>query len=116
MAQRRKLSSKVATIDLTNEEPFALLGNDILKEIAKNLGPSDLARLGIADRRLRDVSSIQMAEILADPKLVKRLPLFRARFLSAKRLRNGRHQGLATASGALCGPPLGQLTTCNRQS
>ena len=30
--------------------------------------------------------------------------------------RNGRHQGLATASGALCGPPLGQLTTCNRQS
>ena len=46
---------------------------------------------------------------------IKRLPLFRARFLSAKRLRNGRHQGLATTSDALCGPPLGQLTTCNHQ-
>jgi hypothetical protein len=81
MAQRRKLSSKVPTIDLTNEEPFALLGNDIIKEIAKNLGPFDLARLGIADRRLRDVSSIQMAEILADPKLIKLAQKYKARLL-----------------------------------
>eukprot|EP01046_Picozoa_sp_COSAG06_P034560 COSAG06_NODE_3631_length_5096_cov_5.007004_2_plen_135_part_00 len=47
---------------------------------------------------------------------IKRLPLFRARFLNAKRLRNGRQRGLATTSGALCAPPLGQLTTCNHQS
>ena len=48
--------------------------------------------------------------------IIERLPLFRARFLGTKRPRNGQQWGLATASGALCAPPLGQLTACNRQS
>ena len=77
----KKKQRRVPTIDLTNDEPLALLGNDILKEIAKNLGPSDLARLGLTDRRLRDISSVQMAEILSDPRLTKLGQRYKARLL-----------------------------------
>ena len=79
MAQRRRVD--VPTIDLTNAEPFALLDNEILKNIAKELGPTDLARLGIADKRLRDISSIQMAEIMADPRLIKLAQRYKSRLM-----------------------------------
>ena len=42
--------------------------------------------------------------------------VFRAQFLITKRLRNGQQRRLATASGAVCAPPLGQRTACNHQS
>ena len=73
--------SKLPMVDLTDDEPLSLLTNDILKEITKNLGPTDLARLGLADRRLRGISSIQMAEILADPRLHKLAQKYRSRLL-----------------------------------
>ena len=68
-------------VDLTDAEPLSLLSDDILRDVVKNLGPSDLARLGIADRRMRGISSIQLAEILADPKLSKLAARYKSRLL-----------------------------------
>ena len=68
-------------IDLSGAEPLTLLTNDIVRDISKYLRPADLARLGMVDRRLRDISTQQIAEILADPRLTKLAQTYRSRLM-----------------------------------
>jgi len=62
-------------------EPLTLLTNDIVKDITKNLRPADLARLGMVDTRLRDISTVQMAEILASPTLTNVAQRWRSKLM-----------------------------------
>ena len=71
--------SKRQIVDLTDAEPMALLTNDILREVTKSLRPGDLARLGMVDTRMRDISTVQLAEILADPRLTKLAQSYKSR-------------------------------------
>ena len=62
-------------------EPLTLLTNDIVQDIIKNLRPADLARLGMVDTRLRDISTVQMAEILASPTLTNVAQRWRSKLM-----------------------------------
>ena len=62
-------------------EPLTLLTDDILKDITKNLRPADLARLGMVDTRLRDISTQRIAEVLADPILTKVAQRWRSKLM-----------------------------------
>ena len=62
-------------------DPLTLLTNDIVQDIIKNLRPADLARLGMVDTRLRDISTVQMAEILASPTLTNVAQRWRSKLM-----------------------------------
>ena len=62
-------------------EPLTLLTDDIVRDITKNLRPADLARLGMVDTRLRDISTVRIAEVLADPILTKVAQRWRSKLM-----------------------------------